>query len=136
MPRKKVIKKLMKDREALELDQVQKEILDLVERYKILDPVPKDIDLDAAIEIAKKDLRADLVSMKDAIQHFIKSVRHLPLYTSLESYIDDMVSMCVSIENILDGGKPIMKMPNGMTPKMFLAHLLTATYNHYRATTK
>lgn len=125
-------KKFMKDKEAHELDQAQQAILDLISKYKILDPPDEDIVFEEAIELAKEYVRADLRSMKDAIRHFVMSVRNLPLYNQIEPSVDNMVAICSSIENMLDGKEPIVKTSLGLTPKMMLAHVLTMTYNHYQ----
>lgn len=122
------------DKEEHQIDRVQEEIDKVIQRHRLLDPPPDDVTLEQAIEIAQGDVRADIASMKDALTHFVQSVKHLPLYNQIESYVDGIATFCVSMENLLDGRESLIKGTREYTPKMVLAHLLTMTYNHYRGT--
>lgn len=128
------MKEYLLEKEDHHIHLVQQEIDKVIQRHRLLDPPPDKVSLEEAIEIAQADLKADIASMKDALTHFVQSIKHLPLYNQVESYVDGIATFCVSMENLLEGRESLIRGSEEYTPKMLLAHLLTLTYNHYRGT--
>lgn len=119
------------ERDAV-MQEIRKAIEAAIEKGRLLDPVDTDnLTVAEAIQIAKRDVAADVKSALDALKHFTQSIKHLPLYPYIEAPINQILLTLITIDRMTRGEEPLIALSGEVPPTLVYSNLLSATFNHY-----